>query len=53
MQKFIELFKANVNVVDLKNSLTVTWQGLAAIFIVMAIIAIIVFIFAKVSSFKK
>lgn len=53
MEKFIELFKANVNVLDLKNSLMVTCQGLAAIFIVMAVIALIVYVFAKVSSFKK
>lgn len=53
MNKFIELFKANVNVVDLSKALTVTWQGIVAIFIVMAIIALIVFFFAKFSSIKK
>ncbi len=53
MNKFVELFKSNVNTADLSNALTVTWQGLAAIFVVMAVISIIVFAFAKVSSLKK
>ena len=53
MEKFIELFKNNVNVSDLMNALEVTGQGLAAIFIVMAVIALIVFAFTKVSGFKK
>ena len=53
MNKFIEMFKNNVNVTDLVNSLTVTWQGIIAIFIVMAVIALIVFFFAKFSSGKE
>ena len=53
MNNFIEMFKTNVNVSDLLKALTVTWQGLAAIFVVMAVIAIIVFAFAKFSSVKK
>jgi len=35
------------------KTLKVAWQGMAAIFIVMAVIALIVFGFAKVSSIKK
>ncbi len=53
MNKFIELFTNNVNVTDLKNALTVTWQGLAAIFIVMAVIALIVFVSTKIPTGKK
>ena len=53
MTKFIEMFKTNVNVSDLSDALTVTWQGMAAIFVVMAVIALIVFAFAKFSSLKK
>lgn len=52
MNKFIELFKSNISIGDLVNSLTVTWQGIIAIFIVMAIIALIVFFFARFSSKK-
>ena len=47
------MFKDNVNISDLMKALTVTWQGLAAIFVVMAVIAIIVFAFAKFSGIKK
>lgn len=53
MNKFIEMFKEVVNVSDLIKSLTVTWQGLLAIFIVMAVIAAIVFLFSKFSSIIK
>lgn len=53
MNKFIEMFEQNVNVGDLKNALNVTWQGLATIFIVMAVIAIIVFISTKFPIKKK
>ena len=37
----------------LSNTLRVAWQGMLAIFIVMAVIALIVFGFAKVSGIKK
>ena len=53
MNKFVEMFKSNVNVADLINSLTVTWQGIIAIFVVMAVIALIVFFFAKFSGKKN
>ena len=53
MERFLELFNENVNVSDLTNALTVTWQGMAAIFIVMAVISLLVFVFAKFSGLKK
>ena len=34
---------------DLMNALQVMWQGMLAIFIVMAVIALIVYIFTKFS----
>ncbi len=37
------------NVKDLMSSVQVMWQGMLAIFIVMALIALIVYIFTKVS----
>ena len=37
----------------LMSTLRVAWQSMLAIFIVMAVIAIIVFGFAKVSGLKK
>jgi len=53
MSKFLELLKNNVNLDDLFDALTITWQGMAGIFVVMAIIAVIVLVFAAVSSKKK
>ena len=52
MEKLIKLIENNVNVKDLVNSLTITWQGMAAIFVVMAVISLIVFAFTLVSSKK-
>lgn len=52
MEKIIKLFEENINVSDLLNSLKITWQGMAAIFVVMAVISLIVFVFALVSSKK-
>ncbi|MBQ3022462.1 MAG: sodium pump decarboxylase gamma subunit [Clostridia bacterium] len=37
------------NVKDLMNAVQVMWQGMLAIFIVMALIALIVYIFTKFS----
>ncbi len=34
---------------DLMSALQVMWQGMLAIFIVMAVIALIVYIFTKIS----
>ena len=53
MERFTQLFKEAVNVKDLVSALTVTWQGMAAIFIVMALIAVIVFLAARVSGKKR
>lgn len=53
MNKFLEFFKSNVNIDDLFDALTITWQGMAGIFVVMAVIAIIVLVFAAISSKKK
>ena len=53
MDKIVELFKETVNISDLISALTVTWQGMAAIFIVMAVIAVIVFGAAQFSGKKK
>ena len=53
MEKFLELFNENVNVSDLTNALTVTWQGMAAIFVVMAVISLIVFLATKFTGIKK
>lgn len=53
MNKIIALIEKNVNLSDLLNAATITWQGMVAIFAVMAVIAILVFIFAAVSSKKK
>ncbi len=53
MDKFIELIKNSVNMTDLQNALTVTWQGMAAIFIVMAVISALVFCFTKFPSKKN
>ena len=53
MDKFISLIEKNVNVTDLFNALTITWQGMAAIFVVMAVISLIVLAFTALSSKKK
>lgn len=37
----------NINMYNLMSSLKLMWQGMLAIFIVMAVIAIIVFLFTK------
>lgn len=42
-------FLSGVNNVDLMNSITVMWQSMLAIFVVMAVIAVIVYLFTKVS----
>lgn len=38
-----------MNYNDLMSSLTLMWQGMLGIFVVMAVIAIIVFLFTKFS----
>ncbi len=43
----------NINLTDLNAALTVMWQGMAGIFAVMAVIALIVFCFTRLSSRKK
>ena len=53
MNNFIEMFKSAVDTKTLLQAATVTWQGLVAIFAVMAVIAIIVFAFASFSTKKK
>ncbi len=53
MEKIIEMFKGAVDTKVLAQAATVTWQGMVAIFAVMAVIALIVFLFAAVSSKKK
>ncbi len=53
MDKFISLIEKNVNVTDLFNALTITWQGMVAIFVVMAVISLIVLAFTALSSKKK
>lgn len=53
MDKLFSLIEKNVNLSDLFNALTITWQGMAAIFVVMAIISLIVLAFTAVSSKKK
>ena len=42
-------FFSSVNNVDLMNSITVMWQSMLAIFVVMAVIAVIVYLFTKIS----
>ncbi len=39
----------NINMVNLMSSLKLMWQGMLAIFIVMAVIALIVYLFTKFS----
>ena len=39
----------NINYADLMSALTLMWQGMLAIFVVMAVISIIVFLFTKFS----
>ena len=53
MNKFMDLLKNNVNMDDLFDALTISWQGMAGIFVVMAIIATIVLVFALASSKKQ
>ena len=53
MNKFIELFTNAVDTKVLLQAVTVTWQGMAAIFAVMAVIALLVFLFATISAKKK
>lgn len=38
-----------MNYVDLMSAFRLMWQGMAAIFIVMAAIALIVYLFTKIS----
>ena len=53
MNSFIEMFKNTVDTKTLLQAATVTWQGLVAIFAVMSVIAIIVFLFTSFSTKKK
>ena len=47
------MFKNTVDTKTLLQAATVTWQGLVAIFAVMSVIAIIVFLFTSFSAKKK
>ncbi len=47
MADFFAKFTNSVNMDYLKGALQVMWQGMAGIFVVMAAISIIVFIFTK------
>ncbi|MDO4608505.1 MAG: hypothetical protein Q4B40_04865 [Clostridia bacterium] len=47
MTEFFTRFENAVNMDYLKGALQVMWQGMAGIFVVMAAISIIVFIFTK------
>ena len=53
MNKFIEFFNSAVDTKVLLQTVTVTWQGMVAIFAVMAAIALLVFLFTTISSKKK
>lgn len=53
MNSFIEMFKSAVDTKTLLQAATVTWQGMVAIFAVMSVISIIVFLFAALSAKKK
>lgn len=53
MNKFIDNILKAVNIKDLMSAVTITWQGMLAIFVVMAVIALIVLAFAFFSSKKK
>lgn len=41
------------NMTDLMNSLTIMWQGMVGIFVVMVLIAFIVYLLSKIPSKKN
>ncbi len=47
--QFKEDMNMNINYADLMGAGTLMWQGMAAIFIVMAAIALVVYLFTKFS----
>lgn len=47
MTEFFQRFANTVDIDNLKAALQVMWQGMAGIFVVMAAISIIVYIFTK------
>ena len=47
MEKFLTLLQENINMSDLANAANITWKGMAAVFIVMAVISLIVLVAAK------
>lgn len=47
--QFKEDTDMNINYTDLIKSGTLMWQGMAAIFVVMAAIALVVYLFTKFS----